>query len=48
MHDNKRLAVAEAIVDTLESMRLAFPKVSATERRELIAARAALDAGKKP
>jgi PPK2 family polyphosphate:nucleotide phosphotransferase len=45
--DNKwftRLAVAEAIVDTLETLHLSFPKVSAAERKELAAARVALNA----
>jgi PPK2 family polyphosphate:nucleotide phosphotransferase len=44
--DNKwftRLVVAEAIVDTLEKLALAFPKMSPAARAELIAARAALE-----
>jgi PPK2 family polyphosphate:nucleotide phosphotransferase len=37
-----RLVVAAAIVDTLQSLKLEFPKVDAAKRRELAAARAAL------
>ena len=43
--DNKwftRLAVARAVVDTLEGLNLSFPKVSAAQRKALNAARAAL------
>jgi PPK2 family polyphosphate:nucleotide phosphotransferase len=48
--DNKRLArliVAAAVVDSLEDMNLAFPKVSAAQKKELEAARAALEAEKR-
>ena len=38
-----RLVVAATIVDVLEKMDLAFPKVNRAKRRELAAARAALD-----
>ena len=44
--DNKwftRLAVASAIVDTLEELDLAFPEVDASKRKELRAARAYLE-----
>jgi polyphosphate kinase 2 (PPK2 family) len=40
--DNKwftRVVVAAAIVDTLESLRLAYPEVNAQKRKELKAAR---------
>jgi PPK2 family polyphosphate:nucleotide phosphotransferase len=37
-----RLVVAEAIIDALEELKLAFPKVDAEKRKELEAARAAL------
>jgi PPK2 family polyphosphate:nucleotide phosphotransferase len=37
-----RLVVAAVIVDTLQSLKLEFPKVDAVRRRELAAARAAL------
>jgi PPK2 family polyphosphate:nucleotide phosphotransferase len=37
-----RLVVAEVIVDTLESLDLAFPKVGPAKRKELAAARTAL------
>jgi PPK2 family polyphosphate:nucleotide phosphotransferase len=37
-----RLVVAEAIVDTLESLKLTSPKVSAAKRKELTAVRTAL------
>lgn len=43
--DNKwftRLAVAETIIDTLQSLHLAFPKVDASKRKDLAAAREAL------
>ena len=43
--DNKwftRLVVADAIVDTLKSLDLAFPKVDAAQRQELAAVREAL------
>ncbi|MCX6967831.1 MAG: polyphosphate kinase 2 family protein [Verrucomicrobia bacterium] len=43
--DNKwftRLVVADAIVDTLKSLDLAFPKVDAAQRRELAAVRETL------
>jgi PPK2 family polyphosphate:nucleotide phosphotransferase len=48
--DNKwftRLVVAAAIVETLESLHLAFPTVDARRRRELIEARALLVGEKK-
>ena len=44
--DNKwftRLVVAAAIVDALEDMKLAFPKVDRARRKELAAARSALE-----
>jgi PPK2 family polyphosphate:nucleotide phosphotransferase len=41
-----RLVVASVIVETLESLKLSFPKVDAARRRELAAARAALLRGK--
>jgi PPK2 family polyphosphate:nucleotide phosphotransferase len=47
--DNKwytRLVVAAAIVDTLEELKLSYPKVSPEERKELLAARKQLE-GKK-
>ena len=47
--DNKwftRLVVAAAIVDTLEDLKLAYPKVDAEKRKELQAARSILE-GKK-
>jgi polyphosphate kinase 2 (PPK2 family) len=47
--DNKwytRLVVAAAIVDALEELKLSYPKVSAEERKELLAARKELE-GKK-
>lgn len=46
--DNKwytRLVVAAAIVETLESLKLSFPKVSAAEKKELAAAKRELQAG---
>ena len=48
--DNKplaRLVVAAAVVDALEDMKLAFPKVSAAQKKELAAARKALESEKK-
>ena len=48
--DNKwftRLAVAAAIVDTLEELKLAYPKVDPEKRKELQAAREALEGQKK-
>jgi PPK2 family polyphosphate:nucleotide phosphotransferase len=47
--DNKwytRLVVAAAIVDTLEELKLSYPKLSPKERKELLAARKELE-GKK-
>jgi PPK2 family polyphosphate:nucleotide phosphotransferase len=44
--DNKwftRLVVAAAVIDALEQMSLAFPKIDGAKRRELKAARAALE-----
>jgi PPK2 family polyphosphate:nucleotide phosphotransferase len=44
--DNKwftRLVVADAIIDALEELHLSFPKVDAEKRKELDAARAALE-----
>ena len=44
--DNKwftRLVVAAAVIDALEEMKLAFPKVSRETRKELAVVRAALD-----
>ena len=43
--DNKwftRLVVAAAIVHAVENLDLAYPKIDATKKKELIAARAAL------
>jgi PPK2 family polyphosphate:nucleotide phosphotransferase len=48
--DNKRLArliVAAAVVDALEDMNLAFPKVSAAQKKDLEAARNALESEKR-
>jgi PPK2 family polyphosphate:nucleotide phosphotransferase len=39
-----RIAVAEAIIDALEELKLEFPKVDSAKRKELKAARAALEA----
>ncbi|SRR5579872_5170666 len=47
--DNKwftRLVVAAAIVETMEGLKLAYPKVEGAKRKELLAARASLE-GKK-
>jgi PPK2 family polyphosphate:nucleotide phosphotransferase len=44
--DNKwftRLVVSAAVIDALEEMDLAFPKIDRAKRRELASARAALD-----
>jgi PPK2 family polyphosphate:nucleotide phosphotransferase len=41
-----RLIVAAAVVDALEDLKLAFPKVSAAQRKELDAARKALETEK--
>jgi PPK2 family polyphosphate:nucleotide phosphotransferase len=40
-----RVVVVEAIVEALEDLGLAFPKISAAQRRELASARAALGRG---
>ncbi len=48
--DNKwftRVAVAAAVVETLESLKVAYPKVDAAKRKELRAARALLEGKKK-
>jgi len=48
--DNKplaRLIVAAAVVDALEDMKLAFPKVSAAQKKDLEAARQALESEKE-
>jgi PPK2 family polyphosphate:nucleotide phosphotransferase len=48
--DNKwftRIVVAAAVIDALDSLRLAYPEVSAAQRQELAAARAALIGKKK-
>ncbi len=48
--DNKwftRLAVAEAVIDTLEDLDLHFPKVDKAKRKELAAARAILEGSKR-
>jgi PPK2 family polyphosphate:nucleotide phosphotransferase len=48
--DNKRLArliVAAAVVDALEDMNLVFPKVSAAQKKDLEAARKALESEKR-
>lgn len=42
-----RLVVAAAIVETLESLDLAFPEVDPEKRKQLAAARKLLEAGKK-
>ena len=42
-----RLIVAGAVVDALEDMKLAFPKVSEAQKAELAAARKALESEKK-
>jgi len=42
-----RLIVAAAVVDALEDLKLAFPKVSAAQKKELEAARKALESEKK-
>jgi polyphosphate kinase 2 (PPK2 family) len=47
--DNKwytRLVVAAAIVDTLEDLKLDYPKVDAVERKQLAAARKQLESAK--
>jgi PPK2 family polyphosphate:nucleotide phosphotransferase len=49
--DNKwftRLAVAAAIVETLEDLKLAYPEVDPDKRKELRAAQALLEGRKKP
>jgi polyphosphate kinase 2 (PPK2 family) len=49
--DNKwftRVVVAAAVVDALQDMDLAFPKVSAEQREELQAARELLEASNQP
>jgi PPK2 family polyphosphate:nucleotide phosphotransferase len=49
--DNKwftRLVVAAAVIDTLESLDLAYPEVGADKRRELAAARRALAGPRAP
>jgi hypothetical protein len=48
--DNKwftRVVVAAAIVETLEDLKLAYPKVDPATRKELQAARAMLNGKKK-
>ena len=48
--DNKwftRVVVAAAVIDALDSLNLAYPEVSAAQRRELATARAALTAEKR-
>jgi PPK2 family polyphosphate:nucleotide phosphotransferase len=48
--DNKwftRVAVAAAIVETLEDLKLSYPEVDAAERKQLQAARARLEGSKK-
>jgi hypothetical protein len=48
--DNKwftRLAVAAAIVDTLDGLNLAYPKVDAQKKKELEAARKVLLSNKR-
>jgi len=48
--DNKwftRVVVAAAVIDALDSLHLAYPEVSAAQRQELAAARAALTGEKK-
>jgi len=47
--DNKwftRVAVAAAIVETLEDLKLSYPQVNAAKRKELLAAKALLEAKK--
>jgi PPK2 family polyphosphate:nucleotide phosphotransferase len=49
--DNKwftRLVVAGAVIDTLQDMHLAFPKIDAGKRRELEAVRKAFEASLQP
>ena len=49
--DNKwftRLIVSAAIVDAMEELHLAFPKMDRAQRKELAAARAALDDRERP
>jgi hypothetical protein len=44
--DNKwftRIAVAEAVIDTLESLKLSYPKVDDAKAKELAAARKLLE-----
>jgi hypothetical protein len=44
--DNKwfsRIAVAEAVIDTLESLNLSYPKVDDAKAKELAAARKLLE-----
>jgi len=41
-----RLVVAAAVIDALEEMDLAFPKVDRAQRKQLVAARAVLDRGR--
>ena len=42
-----RLIVAAAVVDAMQDMKLAFPKVSEAQKAELAAARKALESEKK-
>ena len=47
--DNKwfaRLLVGAAIVEAMESLGLAYPKVDTVKKKELVAARAALSGGR--
>jgi PPK2 family polyphosphate:nucleotide phosphotransferase len=49
--DNKwftRLVVAAAVIDALQDMDLAYPKIDAARRRELQAVRAAFEASRQP
>ena len=49
--DNKwftRLIVSSAVIDAMEDMNLAFPKLDRAKRRELAAARAALEDPERP
>ena len=49
--DNKwftRLVVAAAIVDAMENLNLAYPKVDAAKKKQLAAARVALSRERQP
>ena len=42
-----RLVVAAAVDESLDRLNLAYPKVDEAKKKELLAARAALDGGKR-